>query len=543
MTTPFGITLPIRSSLANHTGAWRAERPEYVDLVPPCSAACPAGQDVRGWLRSTEQDDPATAWRDLVAVNPFPAVTGRVCYHPCETACNRGQLDEAVGIDSVEQFLGDEALAQGWRLPEPGSPTGRRVLVVGGGPAGLTAAYHLRLLGHAVEVRDAGTEPGGMLRTALPTFRLPRDVLAAEVDRLLAWGVPLRSGVTVDDVGAARREGGFDAVFLAVGARLAHHAYVPAGQSARLLDALDLLGSTARGERPRLGRRVLVYGGGNTAMDAARTARRLGADEAVVVYRRTRDRMSADPAELADAELEGVQLRWLTTVADVEQGHVVLERMVLDADGVPRGTGEFDTVDEDTVVLALGQDVDHHLVDADVDIHVVDGTIQVGADLMTGDPGVFAGGDAVTALRSVARAVGHGHRSALAVDAWLRGRPAPVTTAEDVVPFDRLNTWYYSDAPATVRPRLELARRTADFTEVAGGQDRSTAVFEARRCLSCGSCFGCDNCFGVCPDNAVRKVVLDGEATYAIDLDHCKGCGMCVQECPAGAIRMVPEPS
>ncbi len=537
MDRPFAITLDVKSSLANHTGAWRTERPVYIDRWPPCNENCAAGENVQAWLYAAEDGSYETAWRRLVADNPFPAIMGRVCYHPCETACNRAQLDKAVGINSVERFLGDEAIRQGWRLPEPAANTGKRVLVVGAGPSGLSAAYQLRLLGHAVEIRDAGAQPGGMMRYGIPTFRLPRDVLDLEIGRLLALGIQLRLNTRVTDLRAELAD--YDAVFLAVGAQLAHRAYIPAGQSARILEALDLLGQTAGGERPQLGRRVIVYGGGNTAMDAARTARRLGADEALVVYRRTRERMPANDIEVEDAIAEGVRMRWLSTIKHVDGGRLSVERMELDETGFPQPTGEVEELDADTVVLALGEDVDHSLVDTLPDLEIVDGVVRVDARMMTGHPGVFAGGDMVPATRSVTVGIGHGKAAARNIDAWLRGGPAPVEPAREAATFERLNTWYYSDAPHAVRPRLEAARRMSEFTEVVGGLDPETALYEARRCLSCGNCFGCDNCYGVCPDNAVLKI--DGAHGYAIDYDYCKGCGLCAVECPCGAIEMQPE--
>ncbi|MEO6704172.1 MAG: NAD(P)-binding protein [Jatrophihabitantaceae bacterium] len=541
MKKPFAITLDVKSSLANHTGNWRTERPEYLDRQPPCNAACPAGEQIQAWLYDGEDGNYERAWRRLVVDNPFPAVMGRVCYHPCQTACNRAQLDEAVGINSVERFLGDEAIRQGWTLAAPAADTGYRVLVVGAGPSGLSAAYQLRMLGHQVEIRDAAEQAGGMMRYAIPTFRLPRDVLDAELGRLLALGITMRLGRRVDDVAAELAGGGFDAAFLAVGAQLSRRAYIPAGQSAKVIDALSLLARVAQGERPVLGRRVVVYGGGNTAMDAARTARRLGAEEALVVYRRTRDRMPANEIEVSEALGEGVQIRWLSTITAAAGGSITVERMELDADGHPQPTGELEQLSDDALILALGQQVDNQLLDELAGVDVEQGTVAVDANLMTGHRGVFAGGDMVPGERSVATAIGHGSRAAKAIHTWLSGESAPSQPPVRPATFDLLNPWYYSEAPRTVRPRLDEARRVADFGEVVGGLTPDTALFEARRCLSCGNCFGCDNCYGMCPDNAISKVA--GGHGYAIDYEYCKGCGICVAECPCGAIEMVPEQS
>ena len=547
MERPFAITLDVGSSRANKTGSWRTERPVYVHRLPPCSAACPAGEDVQQWLYHAEEGDRGyeRAWRAIMQDNPFPAVMGRVCYHPCETACNRAQLDSAVGINAVERFLGDEAIAQGWTVTADAAASGKRVLVVGAGPSGLSAAYHLARLGHDVTVRDSEEQAGGMMRFGIPQYRLPREILDAEVARIVGLGVTLELGAKVTDVLGAMRDEGFDAVFLAVGAHIGKRAYVPAGEAARILDAVAVLHSMEGEERPLLGRRVAVYGGGNTAMDVARTAKRLGAEDAVVVYRRTRDRMPAHDFEVEEAEEEGVRMKWLSTVKRAEAGRLTIERMELDETGFPQPTGEVEELEADSLVLALGQEPDLTLLDGVPGIEVDDGVVKVGPDLMTDYPGIFAGGDMVPAERTVTVAVGHGKKAARHIDAWLRGGAYEAAPKHELAAFEGLNTWYYTDAPRSVQPKLELARRRSTFEEVVGGLDETTALFEARRCLSCGNCFDCDNCFGVCPDNSVLK--LEGrerEAVgrgYAFDYDFCKGCGICVAECPCGAIEMVPE--
>jgi NADPH-dependent glutamate synthase beta subunit-like oxidoreductase len=541
MEKPFAITLDVGSSLANKTGSWRTERPVYVDLLPPCANACPAGENVQQWLYHAEDGSYEAAWRQIMADNPLPAVMGRVCFRPCETACNRAQLDSAVGINSVERFLGDEAIKHGWTIEVTAPPSGKRVLVVGAGPAGLGAAYHLALLGHEVTIRDAGPQPGGMMRYGIPSYRLPRDVIDAEIGRILAMGVRLESGITVTDVRQTMADDGFDAAFLAVGAQTGKRAFIPAGDSAKIMDAVSYLHDVSGDRPPLLGRRVAVYGGGDTAMDAARTARRLGATDAVIVYRRTRGQMPAHDIEVDEASAEGVRMMWLSTIARADSGKLTIEKMELDETGFPQPTGEFTELDADAVVLALGQESDLSLVNGADGIDVSDGVVGVGDDQMTGFPGIFAGGDMISGERTATAGIGHGKRAARCIDSWLRAGRWHQPEPADLAGYDRLNTWYYSDAPATVRPELDVARRISTFDEVVGGLDESNAQFEARRCLSCGNCFECDNCFGVCPDNAVIK--LGPGQRYQIDLDYCKGCGMCASECPCGAINMVPEPT
>ncbi|HEY2134833.1 MAG TPA: NAD(P)-binding protein [Xanthobacteraceae bacterium] len=539
MEHPFAISLDVGSSLVNHTGSWRTSRPVYVDRLPPCNNACPAGENIQAWLSHAESGDYETAWRVLTTDNPLPAVMGRVCYHPCESACNRAQIDKTVGINSVERFLGDEAIKRGWKFAPPPSESGKRVLVVGAGPSGLSAAYHLRRLGHAVEIHEAGPQAGGMMRFGIPKYRLPRDVLDAEIARIVDLGVVLRLDTKADHIVDSMREGGFDAAFLAVGAHIAKRAYIPAGGAAKILDAVQVLRSMEDAEPPLLGRRVVVYGGGNTALDVARTAKRLGATDAVIVYRRTRDRMPAHDFEVEEAIEEGVMMKWLSTVKRVDEGVLTVEKMVLDEKGFPQPTGEFETLEADSLVLALGQDVELSLLEGVPGLEIANGVVRVGPNMMTGYSGVFAGGDMVPSERTVTVAVGHGKKAARHIDAWLRSGVYAPPPKHELAGFDKLNAWYYADAPKTVGPTLDLARRTSTFEEVQKGLDETNALYEARRCLSCGNCFECDNCYGVCPDNAVTK--LGPGNRFRFDYDYCKGCGVCAQECPCGAIMMVAE--
>ncbi len=539
---PFAITLDPGSSLANKTGSWRNQRPVYVDHLPPCNAQCPAGEDIQGWLFHAESGDYEAAWRHLTRDNPFPAVMGRVCYHTCEGVCNRGKLDQAVGINSVEHFLGDQALKNGWKFLPPKEESGRHVLVVGAGPSGMSAAYHLRRMGHRVTVQEAGPLPGGMMRFGIPKYRLPRDVLDAEVQRIVAMGVTLRLNSKVEDLAATMANEKYDAAFLAVGAHIGKRAFIPAKDSGRILDAVSVLRSMEGEDKPMLGRRVVVYGGGNTAIDVARTAKRLGATEAIIVYRRTRERMPAHDFEVEEALAEGVMVKWLSTIKNQgDGGALTIEKMTLDEKGNPQGTGEYETLEADSVVLALGQDVDLSLLDKVDGLQMKDGVVQVDPlTMMTGHPGIFAGGDMVPAERNVTVAVGHGKKAARQIDAWLRGVAAQAPAVKHPpAPFERLNPWYYADAPAQVRPQLDAARRSSSFDEVQGSLTEDNALFEARRCLSCGNCFECDNCYGVCPDNSVIK--LGPGKRFAINLDYCKGCGLCAAECPCGAIEMVDE--
>ncbi|WNM64222.1 NAD(P)-binding protein [Candidatus Nitrospira neomarina] len=536
---PFAITLNPASSLANHTGNWRSMRPIYVDHLPPCNQGCPAGENIQGWLYEAEEGKYEQAWRKIMEENPFPAIHGRVCYHPCETACNRGQLDEPVSIHAVERFLGDYAIEQGWQV-EAGVATGRRVLVVGAGPSGLSAAYHLARLGHTVTIIEAGPKPGGMMRFGIPQYRLPRNVLDAEIARIDAMGVSIHLNQKVDHLERTIQEGGFDAVFLAIGAHLSKRVDIPGRDAGRMIDALGFLKGMDGQTVPKIGRRVVVYGGGDTAIDAARTAKRLGAEETILIYRRDRGHMPAHDFEVEEALEEGVLTRWLHTIRQVDNTTLTVEEMTLDEQGRPQPTGRIETLEADTVILAVGQEVDTGFLENVPGLDISsDGVIQVDASMMTGRAGVFAGGDMVPAERTVTVATGHGKKAARHIDAYLCGSEYRKSSSNTVATYDRLNTWYYTDADKSRQPYLDLARRRASFEEVVGGLDTDTALLEARRCLSCGNCFECDTCYGVCPDNAIIK--LGPGRRYEVNYDYCKGCGVCAEECPCGAIDMVKE--
>lgn len=536
MSKPFAITLDVGSSLANKTGTWRTVKPVYVNRLPPCNAKCPAGEQCQAWLFHAESGDYEGAWRKIVEDNPFPACMGRVCYHTCEGACNRGELDESVGINAVERFLGDNALEKGWSFPKPESMSGKKILVVGAGPAGLSAAYHLARFGHCVKVVDSAAAAGGMMRYGIPKYRLPREILDKEIKRIVDLGVEIELGREVEDI--AEEMKGYDAAFLAVGAGMARRAYIPAGDASRIMDAVSVLQSMEGEDKPLLGRRVVVYGGGNTAVDVARTAKRLGSDP-ILVYRRTRDKAPAHDFEIEEAIEEGVSMKWLSTIAEAGSDSIKIEKMVLDENGRPQPTGEFETLEADSVVLALGQESNLKLLQNAPDVVVESGVIQVDANLMTGMKGLFAGGDAIPGERNVTAAIGHGKKAARAINAYLAGTVYSEPAQPPLATYSRLNTWYYAEAPKQIRSHLDIVRRQTTFDEVVVGLTEDNALFEARRCMSCGNCFECDNCYGVCPDNAVIK--LGPGKKFAINYEYCKGCGICANECPCGAIDMVSE--
>jgi len=532
--------LPNLAAEGGRVAPIRSRMPVYVDLLPPCNSGCPAGENIQEWLRLVKAGNEEAAWRELVKNNPFPAIHGRVCYHPCEAACNRVELDGSVSIHSVERYLGDLAIEKGWTFEKPRFSTGRRVLVIGAGPSGLSAAYQLARMGHEVEIRDSSDVPGGMMRYGIPEYRLPRNVLDAEVARLLDLGVRIVNNYTVKDLMADQAEGGFEATFVAIGAHLSKRVDIPNRDASKIVDAVTFLRDVASGERPLIGRKVAIYGGGNTAMDAARVARRLGAEESIIVYRRTEEQMPAHAEEREGALREGVKMNWLRTISSLDEGDLTVEIMELDENGRAQGTGRFEKLEADTVILALGQEADSNFLRRIPGMHFEHDVVQVDPrTLMTGVPGIFAGGDAVPSERTVTIGVGHGKRAATQIDAWLAGREAVSRPKHDLASFDKLNLWYFGDARRSTQPELEPSERVTDFDEIVGGLTDEQAHVEAARCLSCGNCFECDGCLGACPEDAVIK--LGKGLRYRFDYDKCTGCATCYGQCPVHAIAMIEE--
>ena len=533
-----------RADLTRHgrgTGALRTRRPEYVDFLPPCNDACPAGENIQAWLALAQDGDHEGAWRELVRNNPLPSIHGRVCYHPCEDVCNRAITDSAVSIHAVERFLGDLALEKGWQFEKPTTSSGKKILVVGAGPSGLSAAYHLTLMGHEVEIREVGPFAGGMIHFGIPAYRMPRDELQAEIDRIENVGVKITLDHRVDDVLKEKAEGGFDAVFVAVGAHISKKIDIPTREAGKILDAVSFLGSTKEGEMPKLGRRVAIYGGGNTAMDAARTAKRLGVDEAMIIYRRDRSSMPAHDFEADEALEEGVKINWLRTIKEIDRSTFKVEIMELDENNKPQPTGKFESLEADSLILAVGQDTDTGFLESVPGIEFQwDHTVIVDDNMMTGHEGIFAGGDMVPSDRSVTIAVGHGKRAARHIDAFLKGGKYTRAPRHAIVGHDKLQLWYRTAAAQVEQERLPVNDRQTGFDEIMQNLSEADALFEARRCLSCGNCFECDGCFGACPEDAIIK--LGPGKRYKFDFDRCTGCATCFEQCPCHAIEMIDEP-
>jgi formate dehydrogenase beta subunit len=548
------------TSLAFKTGSWRVQLPIHQHRPAPCHNACPAGEDAQAYLGLLATGQAQQAWEAIVDANPLPAITGRVCHHPCETACNRGQYDEAVGIHGVERFLGDEAIRLGWAYPVSApAADAPKVAVVGAGPAGLSAAYHLLRTGYRVSLFDSLPEAGGTCRMAIPPYRLPRNVLDAEVGRLLATGIDFRAQQQLGrDMSLNELRQDFGAVFLAPGTQKNREWSIDGAVPRDLHVGLDLLKEWMTVGSMIQATSVAIIGGGNTAVDMARVLRRCGVPKVHIITHEAlpaagipaEDAMRAIPREIAQAQEEGVIihphrgiLRLILRgerVVGVEMVHMKklrrpdgrVERVVFE------GTETVMHVDQ--VIPAIGQQVDDTGLAELLHRQPFFAPDPQGA--LTGYPGVFVGGDARPGGGSVSAAVGDGRRGALAMDRFLRGMAAEAEVAIAAVGFGQLNLNYFEAAPRSEAPILPPEQRKGQ-EEIEGGLAPNQARQEAERCLSCGNCFACDNCWTLCPDSAVLKTTeqaADG-SHYVFDYDYCKGCGLCANECPCGYITMQDE--
>lgn len=570
------VAVSDRSTLETKTGTWKYIRPEYHDGVAPCSASCPVGIDIQGYMNLLSEGRIEEARDLLLRENPMPAVTGRVCHHPCEDACNRRLFDGAVAIHAVERMLGDRPPDE--REVEPVQTREGEIAVIGSGPAGLSCAYHLARMGYVVTVFEAASEPGGMLRLGIPEYRLPRDVLDRDIDRIAGQGVDIRCGVRVgEDLPWPTVLSHFDAVFLATGAHRGRPMGVAGEDGPGVRGGLEFLREVNRGERPDLGRRVIVVGGGNTAMDCARTAVRLGS-EVTVLYRRTRREMPAIDEEVEEAEREGVQFVFLAAPAGfLREGDklraVECVRMRLgepDESGrrrpVPTNQGVI--LEADTVLSAIGEASDVEALPQVVGR--AGSTVFVSETGQTSYPSVFAGGDLTDQPRTVADALGAGKRAAIGIDWHLRTRAGElpggpefralrfggtgnmsvtrwrgddpverVSPVNEIVEFDRINVRHFAPAPRHADGRIPVEESRAGFAEVNRGLGRDLALQEAGRCFSCGVCNECELCLIFCPDVAVSRRT-EGKG-FVVALEYCKGCGVCVAECPRGAMVMTGE--
>lgn len=549
------------TSTANRTGSWRQERPIHQHSSAPCHAHCPAGEDPQAYIAALQEGKERAAWELLVAANPLPAITGRVCHHPCESGCNRGGLDEAIAIHGVERYLGDEAVRQGWdyglTLPKADVAT---VAVVGAGPAGLSAAYHLMARGYRVTLFDARAEAGGLLRSAIPPYRLPRQLLNAELERLLGIGFECRFRQRLGrDMSLNDLKEEFDALFLAPGTHRPRPWSVDGVTQSDLQSGFEMLqGWVEGGTLPVDTDAVAVVGGGNTAMDLARALRHQGVAQVHVITFQAlpavgvapEEAMSAVPREIDQAQEEGVIIHDRRGIRRLLlRGERVVGVELVRMKELDRGQGRREAVafegtetvlEVQQVIPAIGQEVTAEGFGK----LLREGFLRPdGWGRIESDGVVFCGGDARGDRGTVSAAVGDGRRAAKAIDDALRGRALPAFALPEGIPLKALNTAYFEAAPRAREAVVPPGERGPEV-EVDLGYTAVQIRGEAGRCLSCGNCLACDNCWMLCPDLAVLKTrtqASDG-SHYVFDYDFCKGCGLCAQECPPGYIRMIPEP-
>lgn len=535
------ITKPIDLTLhAEGTGPLRAMRPVYVDFMPPCNSACPAGENIQGWLSHAQAGNYFEAFQVLMEDNPFPAVMGRVCVKPCETGCNRNHIDNTINIHAVERFIGDEAIRQQWTVRNNAMPTGRKIMIVGAGPGGLSAAYHLTKMGHSVEIFEAGDHPGGLLWTGVPDYRLPNPVLKSEIDRIVKMGVSIRLNYTVKDLKTEIETGKFDAVFLSIGAQIIRKETFQQDASVYTTDAFTFFKEYKTNSSPYIKKKVVVYGGGKLALYLARIVIRFDS-EVTVFFSGDKKLMPAYDYETGDALAEGVDVQLLKSISSVKDKKITLEKMKVEK-GKAIGTGEFETIDADVLIIANRHETGSgFLANLPGIVTNEDGTVVIDAQRMTGHPGIFAGGDMLPGEnRSATIAIGHGKKAAKYINAYVMQQTFQKPDKHPTAGYRKLHMWYETEAPQKEQDKLAPVQAIKSFDEIMDGFSEPQARYEAQRCLSCGNCFECDGCFGACPEEAIIK--LGKGNRYKFNYDVCTGCAVCFEQCPCHAIEMISEP-
>jgi len=560
----------------NKTGTWRTQRPFYEDKTPPCNATCPAGNDIVSFILRIVNGDFEGAWGLIREENPFPGICGRVCFHPCEVKCNRGRLDEPIAIHALERFVADFAFhlqgqkVSGKKKERVSKKNKEKVAVIGAGPAGMTCAYHLARLHYDVTVFESLPFAGGVLRTGIPSYRLPKEVLDWEIFAIESLGVKVRTGVRAGPAMRIEDLSGYGAIFVASGANVSRHLKVPGEKSRHVLDGLAFLKAINLGEEINIGPRVIVIGGGNTAIDVARSLIRLG-NHPTILYRRTREEMPAFEKEVVEAVEEGVELKFLVSPIHIQDKkglkRVECQRMKLaeiDETGRRRPVPVRDSaffLEAESVIVAAGEEADLSFFPRGIKKR--DGIVLTQGGGTTTFEGIFAGGDVASRERTVAHAIGSGKRSAVAIDCYIRGEdsekalqsllvgngpsvslfplfhPGRPSRNPHVVTFEELNMDYFERMRREKETQYPLPERIKGFFEVTSPLNERTASEEAGRCFNCGTCNECENCYTFCPDASILKGAKS--LSHQVDYDFCKGCGICFVECPRRAISLKEE--
>ncbi len=535
------ITKPIDfTKYTEGTGHLRSRQPVYVDFMPPCNSACPAGENIQAWMDYAQNGNYFEAFQQIMKDNPFPAIMGRVCVKPCETGCNRNHIDTTVNIHAVERYIGDEAIKQKWPVRFNATPTGKRVLVIGSGPSGLSAAYHLVKQGHNVEVFEAAGHLGGLLWNGIPEYRLPKDLLDAEINRIIEMGIKVRLNYKVKNVLEEKEVGNFDAVYLGIGAQLIQQETFKHDESVYIIDAFAFFKEIESNTSPYILKKVIVYGGGKLALYLSRILKRFGSD-VTVFFPGDKKMMPAYDYETDDALAEGVKINLLHSIRSIKKNKITLEQLVVEKNKVI-GNGILEIIEADVLIIANKQETNSTFLNSVEGIKIMpDGTVEIDTGRMTGYKGIFAGGDMLPREnRSSTIAIGQGKKAAKYIHHFLLNHPFIKPEKHPTAGYRKLNIWYKMDTPQKEQEKLAPETAIKNFEEIITGLSEEEAKFEAQRCLSCGNCFECDGCFGACPEDAIIK--LGKGNRYKFNLDVCTGCGICYEQCPCHAIEMITEP-
>ena len=564
--TRSGYALP-GTSLNFKTGSWRVQIPVHQHHAAPCHSACPAGEDAQAYIAHVQAGHLQLAWETLVAANPLPAITGRVCPHPCESACNRAEYDQPIAIHAIERFLGDQAIENNWAYPILRRPTADapQIAIVGAGPAGLSAAYHLARRGYQVTLFDESPEAGGTLRTALPPFRLPRSTLDAEIDRLLNLdGIRFVPHTRLGrDISLSELENQFRAVFLAPGTQRSQAWSIDGAVPSDLSYGLDLLKEWIALEKLPSLHSVAVVGAGNTAVDIARVLKRAGVAEVHLISHKpipkpgipASEAMPAIQREVEEALEEGVIIHEYRGIRRlILRGEKVVGVEMVRMKKLAQSSGHLKRIafegtetllKVDQVIPAVGQTIAplgfEHLLSHRSGLNINEWG-QILNENQVASERLFAGGDATGKAGTVTAAVGHGSRAAVAIDAVLRQETLTSPAKQVSLQFSQLNLNYYEHHPRVTEHALPVVQRQGN-EEIIATLSAPQVTQESQRCFSCGNCLACDNCWTLCPDSAVLKtadLAVDG-SHYQFDYDYCKGCGLCAHECPCGFIVMKDE--